>query len=82
MLNDNRVKIIYFEIIRRFFNLLDRVIAEYYIKNKNIYNFNKKGVFIDIVLAVKVISKVKDKYRFKTQLDNRKLIIIIKCINS
>lgn len=58
------------------------MIAEYYIKNKNIYNFNKKGVFIDIVLAVKVISKVKDKYRFKTQLDNRKLIIIIKCINS
>ena len=37
---------------------------------------------MSIILAVKVISKVKNKRRFKTQLDNRELIIIIKYINS
>ena len=81
-MNDNRAKTIYLEIIRRFFDLLDRVIAKYYIKNKNIYNFDKKGVLISVVLVVKVISKVKNKRRFKTQLDNCKLIIIIEYINS
>ena len=58
------------------------MITKYYIKNKNIYNFNKKGVLINIALAIKIISKVKNKRRFKTQLDNRKLIIIIKCVNN
>ena len=37
---------------------------------------------MSIILVVKVINKVKNKYRFKTQLDNRELIIIIKCVNS
>ena len=81
-MNDNRAKTTHLEIIRRFFNLLNRIIVKYYIKNKNIYNFNKKSVFINIVLVVKVINKVKNKRRFKTQLDNRELIIIIKCVNN
>ena len=81
-MNDNRAKTTHLEIIRRFFDLLDRVIAKYYIKNKNIYNFDEKGVLMNITLAIKVISKVKNKHRFKTQSDNRELIIIIKCVNS
>ena len=58
------------------------MIAEYYIKNKNIYNFDEKGVLMGVALAVKVISKVKNKRRFKTQSNNRELIIIIECVNS
>ena len=53
------------------------MITKYYIKNKNVYNFNKKGILIDIVLAIKIINKVKNKRRFKIQLDNRELINII-----
>ena len=51
------------------------MIAKYYIKNKNIYNFDEKSVLISVALVIKVISKVKNKRRFKTQLDNRELII-------
>ena len=58
------------------------MIAEYYIKNENIYNFDEKGVLMGVALAVKVISKVKDKRRFKTQPGNRELVIIIECVNS
>ena len=37
---------------------------------------------MSVALAIKVISKVKNKRRFKTQPNNRELIIIIKCVNN
>ena len=58
------------------------MITEYYIKDENIYNFDEKGVLMGVASAAKVISKVKDKRRFKTQSGNRELIIIIECVNS
>ena len=81
-LNNNRVKATHPETIRRWFSLLTRIINEYEIQKESIFNFNEKDVLINITSAMKIIKKVKDHRRFKTQSGNRELITIIEAVNA
>ena len=70
-LDDNRAKATYPGTIGRWFHLLTSVIKEYKILIQHIYNFDEKGVLMEMASATKVIVKVKDRRRFKTQPGNR-----------
>lgn len=80
-LDNNRAKATHFGTIRRWFSLLISVLAEYEILSENVYNFDEKGVLMSITSGVKVIVKIKNKRRFKTQSGNRDLVTIIEAIN-
>ena len=80
-LDNNWAKATHSETIHQWFNLLTKVIDEYGIEDKNIYNFDKKGVLMGIAATAKIISRVKDKWRFKTQPGNCEFVTIIKGVN-
>ena len=81
-LDNNRAKATHPGTIRRWFDLLASVVKEYEILPENVYNFDEKGVLMGMASGTKVITKIKDKRRFKTQPGNRELVTIIEAVNS
>lgn len=80
-LDNNRAKATHPETIRRWFDLLAKVKEEYQIKVENTYNFDEKGVLMGQAAVAKIIAKLEESRRFKTQPGNRELVTIIECIN-
>lgn len=68
--------------IMRFFELFRTTKEEYSIHNNDVYNIDKKGIMIGVLVKLKIICLRKHKKTRTTQQGKREQVSLIKCISS